>query len=103
MLQRNAPLPAGLSGSRARIGREFAHAFARHCPCPVARQPLRPVDIRDLQRLTYKQRTESGTIDEEIALDSLSRLEHDRIDEAVLAAQLDVDDLALNAQHAALF
>ena len=102
VLQRDAPLPAGLAGGGARVRGRLGHARAGHGHGPVARQPVAPVLVTGLQGLLDQQAAEARAVDEQLALDALAAVEHDRFDEAVLAAQDRVDDLALGTHDAEL-
>src|SRR6185369_16249252 len=55
-----------------------------------------------LQRLLDQQATEARAIDEQIAFDPLPAVKLDGFDMSVGAAQLDVDDFALDAPHSGL-
>ena len=96
MLQRNAPLPAGLARRGARVGRQGAGALAGHRHRPIAGQPMGPVLVSGLQRLLDQQPAKARTVDEQIRLDPLAVIQLQRANESVLAAQFDIHDLALD-------
>jgi hypothetical protein len=103
VLERDAPLPAGGSDGRARVGSEVAGALAGDRKGAVARQPLRPVLPVDAKPAAEDQRSESRAVDEEVAFDHLSRIEGQRLDRARLRIQRDVGDLAFRPEHSAAF
>src|SRR5881394_4243119 len=76
VLKRDAPLPAGLAGSRACIRRERSAGRARHGKGAVARQPVRPVLIFGVQRAVDQKPGEAGAVDEQIPADGSSVAEY---------------------------
>src|SRR4029079_9122645 len=66
MLERNAPLPAGIASGRARVRGQRRDAGAWHRHCPSAWKPVAPVFVTGLQCLLDQQATEPRTVDEEI-------------------------------------
>jgi hypothetical protein len=103
VLQRDAPHPAGRMGGGAGEGRQ---AIAAHLALvghgAVVGQPVVPVLEAGLQRPLDQQGAEARAVDEQVGLQHLAAVGGDRLDEAVLAAQGDVDHLALAPDHAAL-
>ncbi len=89
-----------LSRDGARIGNRFAHGFCLNGDGAVARQPVRPIFIRLVQRLPDQQRAEAGAIDEQIAFDLRARIQANGFDEAGVVVREDVGDLALDALDA---
>src|SRR4051812_46171064 len=96
VLQRNAPLPPALMGGRAREWVWVARVAARRGDGAIARKPLRPVLVSGLERLLDQQPAKAGAVDEELAFDDPAVGKLHRFDESVLAAKLDVDDLAFD-------
>ena len=103
MLQRYAPLPAGIAGGRAGIGTEGIHPLARHGNRPVARQPVRPVFVVHAERLSDQQAPETGAIDEKLAGHALAVFQRQRFDETAVGVPFHVRDFPLDAGHAQLF
>ena len=103
VLQRDAPLPARLVRGGAGQRHQRAVRFARHRNRAVARQPVAPVLVAGLQRFLDQQADHAGAVDEQVGRDALAAFHDHRVDEAVVLAQDRVDDLALGADHAALF
>jgi hypothetical protein len=68
----------------------------------VAQQPLAPVFIAGVQGLLDQQAPETRAVDEQVAGHGRAAVQRDRLDEAVLAAQVDLDDLGVDASHAVL-
>jgi hypothetical protein len=66
---------------------------------PVARQPVRPVLVSGLQRLLDEQPAKPGTVDKQIRLNLRPVVQVQGADEAILAAQLHLHHLALDAHH----
>jgi hypothetical protein len=66
----------------------------------IAGQPFSPVFVARVQRLLDEQAAESRAVDEEVRLDDAPVGEFHGLDEAVLAAQLDVHRPCLRAPHA---
>ena len=54
----------------------------QHRQCAVARQPMRPVFVRHLQRLADQQAAEAGAIDEQITFDHIAAAQRQRADMA---------------------
>ena len=102
VLQRNAPLPAGLARRGARIGRERAGVLAGHGHGAVAGQPVGPFVVAGLEGCSISRPRKPEQSMNRSPLDHLAAVEFHRLDPAVLAAQFDVDDLAVGALHAAL-
>src|SRR5687768_290185 len=102
-LQRDAPLPAGGLGGRARVGDRIGDlsAGARHGS--VARQIRAPILEARFQRLFYQQSAEPRAIDEQLALDRLAAFECDAFHMSVLAMLSDVDDLSFGPPHSCGF
>ena len=77
MLQRNAPLPAGLARHRAGVGGEITAAGARYREGAVAGQQVRPVIEPGLHRPLDQQRAKAGAVDEEIGFQPAVAIEHE--------------------------
>ncbi len=77
------------------------HGLARHGRGAVAGQPVGPLLVACLHRLLDQQAPEAGAIDEQVALDPPAAFQGHGLQEAVLAAQGHVQDLALGARDAA--
>src|SRR5580704_10795047 len=101
VLQWNAPLPACLARRRSGEGCQRAGTLARYSHRSIAGQPVRPVLVSGLERLSDQQPAKAGTIDEQIRLELLAVIQVHSAYEPILAAQLDVHDLALQSHHAA--
>src|SRR4029079_11645178 len=75
MLQRDSPLPAGITGRCSRVRRQWRDPSARDGHCAIARKPMRPILITGLQGLLDEQPAEARAIDEEIRLDQALALQ----------------------------
>ena len=100
VLQRNAPLPAGLVRDGPRVGHRLAHRSGLHRHGAVAVQPVRPVLVGHLQRLADQQAAEARAVDEQVALQCGAGIQPDGLDAAALGVGLHADDPALDALHA---
>src|SRR5690606_40021258 len=73
------------------------------CECSIAAQAMAPIDPGHFERLMQEQRSESGTVEEEIARDRGAVLQLHACDVSRLGCAQHVADLAFDASHAALF
>ena len=100
--ERDAPRPAGFQRGGAGVRRQrCATALAWASPGPVDRQPAAEVDEALLQRAAEQQRSETGTVDEQVARHhaAIGQLQ---LRDAAIGPALHVDDASLGAPHAAL-
>ena len=74
VLQRNAPLPAGLARRGARVRRERPDVLAGHGHGAIAGQPVRPFVVAGLERLLDEQAAKARAVDEQVAGDRPRRL-----------------------------
>ena len=81
VLQRDAPLPAGLPRGGARVGRERRDARARDGLRAIARQPLIPMFVADPERVADQERAHAGAVDEEVAVDFSPSVSRTLVDE----------------------
>ena len=102
VLQRDTPAPASIMSNRAGIGNGRPGGFCLHGQRAVGVQPMGPVLIAGLQGLLDQQSAKPGAVDEEVALDLLAIVEHERADEAGLALLAHLIDPALHAADAEL-
>src|ERR1700722_6663924 len=63
---------------------------------------MRPIIVAGFQSLLDKQPSETGAVDEEIARDTLAAIEHDRVDETIVAENR-LHDFAFRPTRAACF
>ena len=73
MLQRDAPLPAGIARDRARVGNGRPHGLGLQRHGAVAEQLVRPVFIAHVQRVADEQAAKAGAIDEQVAFEQRRR------------------------------
>jgi hypothetical protein len=62
---------------------------------------VRPVLVAGVQCFLDQQAAKTGAVDEQITLELFTALQGHSLDEAVLGAQLHLDDPALDSLHAA--
>src|SRR5690349_24247763 len=103
MLQWNAPAPARIVSDRTRERRRRARERGLHRRGAVAGQPVRPVFVTRVQCLLDEQATKAGAVDEQIAFDDGSRMQHQRLDVARFRILADLLDLAFDALDTASF
>ena len=101
MLQRNAPLPAGRTGGRARIGGERCRPLRRDGKGAVARQPARPVLVSDAQRFAEQQCAHARTVDEQVTADRPPVGQHHVVDMTIVGSQVGRHDPPLDPRYAA--
>src|SRR3954470_7351180 len=99
MLQRDAPLPACIPRRRARVSDGRFTCRARNGNSSVTRQPMTPILVPCVQGLLDQKTAKSGTVNEQIALDTLAPLECHAADEAILRENVCVNDFAFSAIH----
>ena len=99
MLQRDAPLPAGVvrGGTRERVGRPRTGGW--QSPGPVHRQPVAPVLVTRLQRFLNQQAAKAGAIDEQLPRNGLAVVEADRNDIATIGIAANLLDLAFDSRR----
>ncbi len=97
VLQRDAPLPAGLASGRSRIRVDIDRPLRWHGQGAVTGKGVAPIDIARLQRILDQQAAETGAVDEQVAGDSLSLVEMHRCHKARFRILGNMGDLALDA------
>src|SRR5205809_7428871 len=103
MLERDPPLPAGGvgGGTGERIGLARIAAGDRYRA--VTWKPVSPVFVAGAESLFDEQSAKAGAVDEQIAFDSPTVRQSNRLNVAGLAVEFDVDDLAFNPLHAGAY
>src|SRR3954464_11080029 len=103
VLERNTPLPTGLSGCRAGEWIRRTRQRAWHCSRAIARKPAAPVLVTGAELLLHQQRAKARAVDEQIALKGSPVGKCDRPDMTALAIQGALYDLALDALNGPAF
>ena len=103
MLQGDAPLPPRRACGRTGIGRKRRDRRARNRKGPIARQPVRPVLEAGFQSVLDQQAAKTGTVDEKISRQPPIAFEKNAVYIAGFPLQGHLDDLSLDAPHAARF
>src|SRR5688572_29866801 len=103
VLQWNAPLPSCLARDRPSVRPGFADGFGLQRDGAVVVQPMRPVFVANVQRLSDQQAAEARAVDEQVAFDVRARIQPHRGDGAGRRIGLDLDDLPLDALRAEAF
>src|SRR5690606_3148529 len=102
MLERNAPFPAGFECRGSRVRRERSATRARQGDRAIARRPVRAIFIAAAQRTFAQQPAKARAVDEQVGANAFASLQPERFDEAILATQVDIEDLPIDARYAAL-
>src|SRR5690606_9218927 len=100
VLQRDAPLPAGIVRGRTSVRSQWTDRFTGNGHSPVARQPVRPVSVAHIELLPDQEAAETGAVHEEIALYHRSIAKCYGPDETGLRVERDIPDDPLDALNA---
>src|SRR5690606_17891236 len=99
MLQRNAPAPTGFMRDRSGVRYCWTDHLGLQRDSTIANEPMRPIFVPGAKGLLDQETAKTGTVDEEITIDSLARFQHESFYESRFSVLLDILDLAFHPLH----